>query len=450
MDYFEFAARYPDFAIEAKLAKRRMEEVSHAVRQASSRDRRRILLRRLLLEDFSTRLHFAFEGVRRAERLASYEPREISRIATELNVYAPLCEPVETCVIRRGSRSRRIFSFRPRSRARQLLVAEAIKAIHAPFPNQFTVDGGVPAALDAVEQGVRDGFVFGRELDIRDFYPSVQLGHLVSVLHPLPRAVVENTVWMGDAVPLEGPDLFLHGVDADGPLPVRGLRGLPQGSACSPIAAERLVADVIRELPTGVRVITYADNIMLLSETKDGVEQATTALAAELEARSAGSLTLKAPYGEIYDARIETVRFLGREGEVYHKAGETGIDWPPNYFVLNQIFELIEEPSTPSDLLRTQIRRVEKWGRTYPRWMRGAEHRLRLLAQLKAKQAYLSGRVERSVLVGEIERHWRALGSASPLDELLPEPPLGSATSRDDLAGLITQRRARIQSHRLS
>lgn len=441
MKFREYQKRHPGFIAEVGAAKSNMLHLLHALSAARSRDRKRLALRRFLLGDPQTRLYFAFRGVLRARRLGEYEPEAIRQMSRELNVYAPLHEPVDTRVIRRGTRDRRIFSFRPRSRARQLLVAAAIKAIHGPFPNQHTLTGGVPAALEAVEQAVLSGRHYGRELDIRDFYPSVQLERFVTALHPLPRAVVENTVWMGHAVPLVNLGGSLRGVDEGGLLPARGLRGLPQGSACSPSAAEKLVADVIVSLPAGITVTTYADNIMLQGATEHEVEEATTVLTTELEAYSAGSLALKVPPPPICDIRDKSLPFLGQEGDLLQTADESlSMNWEPDYFARERIYSVVEDRDAGQSALRKNIRRVENWHRAYPKWAERETWTLTVLIQLKAKLAYRSGRIEMSRLATDIAWHWKELGSSSYRIELFPEPPERHATKLGALVELVYRR----------
>jgi hypothetical protein len=64
--------------------------------------------------------------------------------------------------------------------------------------------------LRAVNTAISQGFVYGIELDIRDFYPSVKLGHLLATLRYVPSRMTENVVWTGDDVSLIGRDGVLY------------------------------------------------------------------------------------------------------------------------------------------------------------------------------------------------------------------------------------------------
>ena len=70
-------------------------------------------------------------------------------------------------------------------------------------------------------------------------------------------------------------------------------RGIPQGSAASPIVAEAMIAIALKAVPTlGVLIIAYADNILLLAKTKSDRDSMTKALLAAFEAHPVGRLRL--------------------------------------------------------------------------------------------------------------------------------------------------------------
>lgn len=198
----EYRSNHPDFAHEISVGKKRAFTLLAQLQGATGRDRRRLLMRRLLHGEAASLLYYAYEGVRRAKELGEHSPDVIRAMAADLNVHEPLIEPIDVLVRHKRGRDREVYSFRPQSRARQLLVADVLRAIHPSRPNQFMEKGGVSAALRAVEQAVRDGHVYAREVDIQNFYPSVRLEQLIEALRPLPRAVVEGTVWLPGGTPL--------------------------------------------------------------------------------------------------------------------------------------------------------------------------------------------------------------------------------------------------------
>ena len=70
------------------------------------------------------------------------------------------------------------------------------------------------------------------------------------------------------------------------------LRGLPQGSAASPIVAEAMIAIPLKAVPTPGVIIAYADNILLLAKTQSDRDSMTEALFAAFEAHPVGRLRL--------------------------------------------------------------------------------------------------------------------------------------------------------------
>lgn len=67
-------------------------------------------------------------------------------------------------------------------------------------------------------------------------------------------------------------------------------RGIPQGSAASPILAEMLLAPLLFQVPSGGVVVAYADNILLMAKSKSDVDAMTESLEIALKEHSAGQL----------------------------------------------------------------------------------------------------------------------------------------------------------------
>src|SRR5262249_46835887 len=67
-------------------------------------------------------------------------------------------------------------------------------------------------------------------------------------------------------------------------------RGIPQGSAVSPILAEMLLAPVLFQVPGGGKVVAYADNIVVLAKSECDADAMTDSLGLALKKHPAGPL----------------------------------------------------------------------------------------------------------------------------------------------------------------
>ena len=72
-------------------------------------------------------------------------------------------------------------------------------------------------------------------------------------------------------------------------------RGIPQGSAASPLLAEMLLAPLLFPVPAGdqVAVVAYADNILVMAKTASDVDAMTNSLGLALKKHPAGQLSPK-------------------------------------------------------------------------------------------------------------------------------------------------------------
>ena len=136
------------------------------------------------------------------------------------------------------------------------------------------------------------------ELDIKDCYPSFD-GEKLSRLLLLPKEVTNNVIlsrYLNLSLGLSTIGNSL-GDDHEGDAITPGAistarRGIPQGSAASPIVAEAMIAIVLKEVRTLCVIIAYADNILLLAKTKSDRDSTTKALLAAFEAHPVGRLRL--------------------------------------------------------------------------------------------------------------------------------------------------------------
>ena len=72
-------------------------------------------------------------------------------------------------------------------------------------------------------------------------------------------------------------------------------RGIPQGSAASPLLAEMLLAPLLFPVPAGdqVAVVAYADNILVMAKTASDADAMTNSLGLALKKHPAGQLSPK-------------------------------------------------------------------------------------------------------------------------------------------------------------
>lgn len=73
----------------------------------------------------------------------------------------------------------------------------------------------------------------------------------------------------------------------------QGTPGISQGSSCSPIIAEIVMADILSHLPEGMRVFNWADDILILATTIEEAERAIDALDAAIVAARGGRFQAK-------------------------------------------------------------------------------------------------------------------------------------------------------------
>src|SRR6266536_2808805 len=141
---------------------------------------------------------------------------------------------------------------------------------------------------------MKAGYGHARETDIKDFYPSFDGSKLVELV-PVQKRVIERVLLSEHLNILPG---TLHHTTAScfGPAdtdqgelaPLEkyladARRGIPQGSAASPILAEMLLAPLLSQVPTGVEVVAYADNILVLAKNESDADAMTESLGIALK-----------------------------------------------------------------------------------------------------------------------------------------------------------------------
>ena len=279
----------------------------------------------------------------------------------------------------------------------QALVAGIIRALHPPLDSQKLFHGGMPSALGAVEAAINEGYDYGVEVDVVQFYASVRPTGLAEMLRPLPSAVVDHVVW--DTGVRRDPDGdFVSMVSLDDPS-LNGLVGLAPGAATSPIVGEKVMSQLLTAR-RATKLIAYADNIFVLGKGRGAVLSCLQHLRETAEKLPTGALRLRT--GDVKHLRAvsgvtkipEQFSFLHHVGEVMR--GETpdcpvSVCWSPDERKLDQ-YRLSEqdEPITLEQIDKIE-RKVSQRRKAYPSWPDGDMWELRYLAELAALRFYKAG-----------------------------------------------------------
>lgn len=387
-NFLQFRRDHAAFVADVLAHEARRDKLLVRIGGTANRDKQRFLVRQFL-NDPGLKLLYFLRSVQAKRLLAQFPPEEMHRVAQGLTATSHYFEEVRPVQLRAGAASRRrtTYSFGPRKHALQRMVADLLGAM---FPlsreRHFTLYGGVRAALLAVEEHAREGFIYAVERDIAQFYPSVDILGLARLLRPLPGSVVKNVIAYRPGFNWSDYERSADAVHTE-PLPPRGL--LAQGSAASPVAAEVLMADLLRDMPDDVRIMSYADNVMIQGETSDSVEAASRLLEARAQEHPCGPLGLKPSKGVNLITR-EGAAFLGHEGDWNQEDGGR-IRWRPNDAALDNVLRQIEGGHSEGEL-RASIRRLRNQQRGYPLWWNGEREVSRYLAELGARLAIFAER----------------------------------------------------------
>ena len=265
---------------------------------------------RFLIQKYLT----LFDARLAATRLAASKmrwyrrPKETEQnvIAGSLNAFQGTQEEVRLRLIKKGANTfRPTLDFGIENRALQHLVLSVLYAVAELHPRQFATRGGVPVAIAHVMDAMKDGYVHIREIDIKDFYASFDRNKLVELV-PVQKKVIEN-VLLSEHLNIV-PSALHHILSCFGPADsdqkelarlekylAEARRGIPQGSAASPLLAELLLAPLLFQVPAGgeVVVVAYADNILVMAKTASDADAMTNSLELALKKHPAGPFSPK-------------------------------------------------------------------------------------------------------------------------------------------------------------
>lgn len=249
------------------------------------------------LQSSAARLVATFEANRKLKPHRRVAVTGLSTIASKLNAFEGTDEAVALNFKPKKSNPcvfRHTMNFGICNRALHELVKPVLSVIANLHADQFATKG-LHKAIERAAEAVADGYVWGFEIDIADCYPSFDAGKLAELI-PLPKKVVENvltsthlnltpgniTTWF----PADEGDEDLKTLFASDFAGAQ--RGIPQGSAASPLLVEVLLAPVFAQLPKGGVAIGYSDNTLLLGKNEEEAVSMAKTLRSALVAHPAG------------------------------------------------------------------------------------------------------------------------------------------------------------------
>jgi hypothetical protein len=298
--------------------------------------------RDIYLACFSTRFIAVVDENRKRPNRHRASEAEVMRIARDLDVWRPCNEPARSTLQPKASGGYRdITSFGLVNRARLRLIERVLKPFLRLHPNQYAVKGGgKEAAIAAVYDALKDrtsprSLKWAFRLDVSGFYGSINLRAVEHWL-PVHRKIVENNLTL-DAFNLRKAKRtsgsLYQSLPGVGSLS-RGRVGIPQGSPCSNLVAEIVLAPLIDHMHRlGAWIIAYADDILILAHTKREAEAHCKALIEALARHPAGPFDPKYAQvrrvdhgfeflGQIFRTRYERVKVRPVEHKIQRFVGK--------------------------------------------------------------------------------------------------------------------------------
>jgi hypothetical protein len=168
-------------------------------------------------------------------------------------------------VINRGKAPRLVTAFGPRDRARHHQLGWVIKPLVMPLllPSQFALGGGRDAATSLVASRIASGAKWALEIDIRQFFPSIDGREVLRALG-LPTGIV-------GAVFSNAPAQRYAAMHTQRTANGNRRGGLPTGASISSILGEFVVSRILADVPDGPDVV-FVDNMLFLGASRVEVE----------------------------------------------------------------------------------------------------------------------------------------------------------------------------------
>lgn len=223
-----------------------------------------------------------------------------------------------------GNEFRPIMDFGIEHRTMQRMALAVLRARSELLPYQFANAGGVNAAVAEVLKNLGDGYRACAQMDIFECFPSVG-GEKLPGLLPISEAVVKHVLTCENLCLIPG-STILNWVDPDGEISAgigdpdllaetiaEGRWGIPQGSVASSYVMELLLVPILSGAPEDIRLVSYADNILVMGRTYDAAMSMLKNLGEALWSHPAGPfvsrLVSKGQFGEDFE-------FLGYELQI--------------------------------------------------------------------------------------------------------------------------------------
>jgi hypothetical protein len=276
---------------------------------------------RVYLNSFDAR----YAAVQKANRQRKIGHRldeaSVRVVATRLNAWRGTDEAVLVHAKRKSSNPssfRTYMAFGIENSALQYLVLKLLEQIADTDPCQYTIRGGMHAAVKHVAKVMSTGPLWAVEVDVIDCYPSFD-GEKLKDLLPVPKEVSGN-VLISEHLNLNGGNIT-H-ITKSGPfgpaggpkasMTLEGMlaaarRGIPQGSAMSPLIAETVLAIALREVPDLGDKVGYGDNTLLMAKEASDMVTMLEALESAFQGHPVGLLK---PKRKLFEPG-QPVEFLG-------------------------------------------------------------------------------------------------------------------------------------------
>jgi len=286
-----------------------VEQLLERVRRANElgQIKKRDYWARTYLESFDARYAAVLRANRRRDIDDRLDGASVRTVATRLNAWKGTDETVLVHVKRKSSNPdsfRTYMAFGIENRALQYLVLRLLEQMADVDSCQYTIRGGIHAAVKRVAKAMSAGLRWAVEIDVIHCYPSFD-GKKLKDLLPVPKEVSER-VLISEHLTMEGGSIA--SITKSGPFGPAGApkssmtlegilaaarRGIPQGSATSPLIAETMLAIALRQVPDLGEKVGYGDNTLLLAKEASDMVTMLEALESALQAHPVGLLKPK-------------------------------------------------------------------------------------------------------------------------------------------------------------
>lgn len=423
--YEAFRRAHPEFVEHIVVLRKEWNFRLQRLRDRSRSSQHHDIRRLLRISSFQTL--FAFDALKRADRLRQANTQTVAMLANQFDPFSPVeDEKIILRSVTRGPRPRLVQEFGPVRRMHQLAIDAVLRSLHPPREKQKLFNGGMPKALQAIEEAYRSGMTHSAEVDFIDFYGSVRFDGLPELLRPLPKSVAEHVVW--DTSSRASTVCRTRNVSSPTPeMPA----GLSLGSATSPITGEIIIARLLAAAQLN-DVVTYADNLIVLGRSESEVQARIQSLRDCIASADAGisglSLRVNSP------APIaEGVEFSSHVGA----PRANGFEWSPSQRKLEDFMSSARDYVTLPTINRA-IAQVSSWRRYYSGWPEGERYEAEFLAALKVRRFFLDRSAANCTdAVSAVVDAWSLAGGTLHPEEFFPDFDISGVKETDPKLQLL-------------